>query len=139
MCLLRVAEPFPFRSAEMTTQLVGLLGYILAKVQLLQVLRRLCRRYGSTAEDRESSFFPQLPAKLGAKGVVVSDYIKACIDLAHEYVKLGRTERAGGLYNHAVGLVKQPTAGDQLRILFFLRYTESLALTGNVRQRYVVP
>lgn len=84
------------------------------------------------------TFFGQLPNTLEAEEIYFLDYIKACIDLAHEYVKLGRTEKAGGLYNHAVGLVNQPTAGDQLRILFFLRYTESLALTGNVRQRYFI-
>lgn len=64
------------------------------------------------------------------------EYIKACIDLAHEYVKLGKADKAGALYNHALSLIRQPIASDEIRILFFLRYTESLALTGNVHQRY---
>ena len=65
----------------------------------------------------------------------ISDYIKASIDLAHEYVKLGKTAKAGVIYSNALSSVRRQSTSNEVRILFFLRFSESLAVTGNVVQR----
>ncbi|ETW77792.1 hypothetical protein HETIRDRAFT_245334, partial [Heterobasidion irregulare TC 32-1] len=97
----------------LNVQLVGLLGHVLIKIRLLQIMRRLSERYGGVSEDH---------------------YIKASIDLAHEYVKLGKTAKAGVIYSNALSSVRRQSTSDEVRILFFLRFSESLAVTGNVVQ-----
>ena len=65
----------------------------------------------------------------------LSDFVKISVDLAHEYVKLGKTEKGGNIYKHTLSVVKNLALSREARVLFFLRYSESLAITGNVLKR----
>ena len=57
------------------------------------------------------------------------------IDLAHEYVKLGKMAKASTIYGQTLAVVRnnEPTA--EIRTLFLLHYSESLALMNNVLRR----
>jgi hypothetical protein len=64
------------------------------------------------------------------------DYIMSSIDLAHEYAKLGKTGKANAIYHSTLSSIKNQTTLDEVRILFLLRHSESLAAVGNSLQRY---
>lgn len=65
------------------------------------------------------------------------EYVQVSVDLAHEYVLLGKTERAANIYGHALGTVNNANIADEVKILFYLRYSELLGATGNVSKRSV--
>ena len=50
------------------------------------------------------------------------------MDLAHEYVTLGKTRRAGLIFNRVLHAVKSNKVSDEISLSFFLRFAESLAL-----------
>ncbi|TFK48944.1 hypothetical protein OE88DRAFT_1737166 [Heliocybe sulcata] len=100
-----------FALLEMAAQLLGLLGQVPARVQILNAMRRLAERHASDNRD---------------------GYVKACVDLAHEYVKLGKIRKAGRIYGQALTVVRSQQASEEAAILFLLRYAESLALADNV-------
>ncbi|EPQ52368.1 hypothetical protein GLOTRDRAFT_80657 [Gloeophyllum trabeum ATCC 11539] len=100
-----------FGLLEMAAQLLNLLGYVLARVRMLNVMKRLADRHGG--HDRDG-------------------YVKACIDLAHEYVKLGKIEKAGKIYGQALTVVRSKQTSEEAAIFFLLRYAESLAVSDNI-------
>ncbi|KAH9945510.1 peptidase family C50-domain-containing protein [Amylocystis lapponica] len=108
-----VFDDFPrlFSLLQMSQQLVGLLGYVLAKVHLLTMTRRLAEQH---------------------MGPSSNEYITASMDLAYEYIKLGRMEKAGTVYAHSFAALSSGETAPEVRILFLLRYAESLAAAGNV-------
>jgi separase len=59
------------------------------------------------------------------------------IELAQEYVNLGKLEKAGNIYNNTVNLAKKVSLSEEIRVLLLLRYSESQAASGNVLKRYV--
>lgn len=63
-------------------------------------------------------------------------YIWVCIDLAHEYVKLGRLEKASSLYNSTLPMVENASLSipEETRVYFYLRFSESLAMAGSILQ-----
>ena len=63
------------------------------------------------------------------------DYILASVDLAHEYVKLGKTGKASTIYGQALTAVRSAEPSDEVRMIFLLRYSESLAIVNNVLRR----
>lgn len=65
------------------------------------------------------------------------DFVRASVDAAIEYVKLGKTQRALAIYAHALTAVTTPTTiSDEVRVSLFLHYAETLALNGNTEKRY---
>lgn len=59
----------------------------------------------------------------------------ASIDLAHEYVKLGKTGKASNLFGQALTAVRNGQVSDEIRTAFLLRYSESLATVCNIHHR----
>lgn len=64
-----------------------------------------------------------------------SGYILALIDLAHEYVKLGKTRRAASIFKQALDVVRSGEASDEVCVHFNLRFAEALATAEEVEQR----
>jgi len=64
--------------------------------------------------------------------------VKASVELAHEYIKLGKTERAATVFGRALAFGRNPAhkLSDEIRIMFLLRYAESLAIVSNTEKRY---
>ena len=61
------------------------------------------------------------------------------IDLAHEYVKLGKTAKANTIYGQTLSVVRNNEPAAEVRTLFLLHYSESLALMNNVLRRWDEP
>lgn len=61
-------------------------------------------------------------------------YIWVCVDLAHEYVKLGRLEKANSVYNNTLPMVQNASISisEEARVFFYLRFAESLAIAGSI-------
>ena len=93
------------------------MALILPKVHVLDVTRKICER---------------------CLGVTSDGYISASIDLAHEYVKLGKLRRASAVFNHALNAVRSGQVSDDVCSLFLLRYAEALAVLEDIPQRYEV-
>ncbi|KAI0324727.1 hypothetical protein GY45DRAFT_1357090 [Cubamyces sp. BRFM 1775] len=96
---------------RMVSHLVGLVGHVLARVQLLNAARRLTERH---------------------TGVASEVYVSLTIDSAHEYVKLGRAEKAVSVLGHVLPAIRSGALSQELVILFLLRYAEAQALMGEV-------
>ena len=64
-------------------------------------------------------------------------YLVASIELAHEYVKLGKTGKSSTVFGQALIAVRNGQPSDEIRATFLLRYSESLAVVNNVHRRYV--
>ncbi|KAF8075942.1 cysteine peptidase C50 [Lyophyllum atratum] len=89
---------------QLTATVSGVLGLILPKVHLLDVSRKLCDQ--------------QL-------GIHSDGYIMNSVDLAYEYIKLGKTRRAAMVFNQALNAVRSGNASDDACASFFLRFAES--------------
>jgi separase len=63
-------------------------------------------------------------------------YVWVCVDLAHEYVKLGRLEKASSVYNSTLPMVQNASIpiSEEARVFFYLRFAESLAMAGSILQ-----
>ncbi|KAI0075567.1 hypothetical protein K474DRAFT_1599575 [Panus rudis PR-1116 ss-1] len=96
---------------RIAADLFALLGHSITRVHVLVVIRRLCERNMTEELD---------------------EYVQAAINLAHEYVKLGKMQRAGNLYAHLLNAVRNPGVTNETRILYYLRYAELLGATGNI-------
>lgn len=64
-------------------------------------------------------------------------YSVICVDLAHEYVKLGKSKRASALFNKCTNVLKAGEVPDEVRLLYLLGHAEVLALGDNVPARCV--
>ncbi|KAG9309980.1 peptidase family C50-domain-containing protein [Chiua virens] len=96
---------------QMNVHLLGLLGLIVLKVKLLEILKRVCEH--------------QAPVPAEA-------YSMICVDLAHEYIKLGKFKRANALFNKCANLLKAGEVPDEVRLQYFLGHAEVLALGDNI-------
>ena len=54
------------------------------------------------------------------------------VDTAHEYVKLGRAEKAVSILAHVLPAVRSGSLPPDVVILFLLRYSGALAAAGEV-------
>ncbi|KAF8139773.1 peptidase family C50-domain-containing protein [Boletus edulis] len=95
---------------QMNVHLLGLLGLIVLKVRLLEALKRVCECQG-------------LPAQA---------YSVICVDLAREFVKLGKSKRASALFNKCANALKAGEVPDEVRLQYLLGRAEVLALGDNV-------
>ena len=59
------------------------------------------------------------------------------IELAHEYVNLGKLAKAGNIYHNTMNIAKKVPLSEETRVLLLLRYSESQAAAGNVLKRLV--
>ncbi|OJT06676.1 Separin, partial [Trametes pubescens] len=96
---------------RMVSHLVGLLGHVLARVQLLNAARRLTERH---------------------TGVASEVYVSLTIDTAHQYVKLGRAEKAVSVLAHVLPAIRSGTLSQEGVIVFLLRYAEAQVAMGEV-------
>ncbi|KAI0747689.1 peptidase family C50-domain-containing protein [Daedaleopsis nitida] len=96
---------------HMVSHLIGLVGHVLVRVQLLNAARRLTERH---------------------LGVTSEVYVSLTIDTAHEYVKLGRAEKAVSVLAHVLPGIRSGSLSQEVAITFLLRYSEALAATGEV-------
>lgn len=58
-----------------------------------------------------------------------------CIDLASEYVKLGKTKRANSIFARSLAVLKSSDVSDEIHISYLLKYGEILALGNNIPAR----
>ncbi|KAL7283883.1 hypothetical protein ACG7TL_001154 [Trametes sanguinea] len=96
---------------RMVSHLLGLVGHVLARVQLLNAARRLTERHA---------------------GISSEVYVSLTIDSAHEYVKLGRAEKAVAVLGHVLPAIRGGCLPQEVVILFLLRYAEAQAAMGEV-------
>ncbi|KAI0089987.1 peptidase family C50-domain-containing protein [Irpex rosettiformis] len=94
-----------------TAHLLGLLGSVVKKVQVLVIGRRMSEQHAQSRPD---------------------DYVRFSTELAHEYVNLGKTNKAANIYSHTWNAINTLQVSDETRVLFLLRYSESLIAMGNV-------
>lgn len=64
------------------------------------------------------------------------DFVKISVDLAHEYVKLGKTQKGVNVYRHTLSSVKDVEICAETRVFYLLRFAESQALMGSILKRY---
>ena len=79
---------------------LGLLGLIILKVQLLEILKQVCEYQAPIpVQDTHSSCrrIPQ-PHHYTAYSVI-------CIDLAHEYIKLGKSKHTSALFSKCANIL----------------------------------
>jgi len=64
--------------------------------------------------------------------------MRGSVELAHEYVKLGKTESAEGVLGHVSQFAEDPRnlISDEVHVLFLLRYAELSAIVGDAEQGY---
>ncbi|KAH9930403.1 peptidase family C50-domain-containing protein [Epithele typhae] len=96
---------------RMVSHLIGLVGHVLVRIQLLNAARRLAERH------------------LGMGSEV---YVSLTIDTAHEYVKLGRAEKAVSILAHVLPAARAGSLPQDLVVVLLLRYSESLAAADEV-------
>ena len=112
----------------MVSELLGLSGHTITRVHVLGVIRRLCERNLTTQPDGKIVH----PDTLITLTVGVVEYVQASIDLAAEYVKLGKTKRAANVYAHVYNTAKNSFIRDETKVLYYLRYAELFGTVGNV-------
>ena len=64
-------------------------------------------------------------------------YITTSLDLAHEYMRIGKTRRATSIFSQALEVIRGGHISEEISALFLLRYAESLALIENIPKRCV--
>ncbi|KAF5330235.1 hypothetical protein D9611_010620 [Ephemerocybe angulata] len=95
----------------LTTRILGLLSLVLPRFQLLAFLRKLTQRQlGSASEES----------------------IIASLELAYEYAKLGKLKRATSVFTNALDIVRSGQTAPEVAAFFLLRFSETLALMGDV-------
>ena len=72
----------------------------------------------------------------GADNVEMHDEgsVQLSIQLAHEYVKLGKLRDAGVVYKRSLSSLHIQTASNETRVVLLLRHAESLIKIGDVNQ-----
>ena len=113
------------------SHLVGLVGQILIRVQLLNAARKLSERHVGVTSEGTSC--PSFCHKIRSDHAYDSKvYVSLTIDTAHEYVKLGRAEKAASILAHVLPGVRSGSLPPDVVIIFLLRYSEALAASGEV-------
>lgn len=60
------------------------------------------------------------------------DYVVTSVELAQEYVNLGKLGKAGTIYHNVTNLATKIPLSDETRLLLSLRYAECQAAAGNI-------
>ncbi|KAF8878488.1 peptidase family C50-domain-containing protein [Gymnopilus junonius] len=96
---------------QLSARILGFLSLILPKARLLDMTRKLAQRHVGATSD---------------------GYILASLDLAHQYVALGKLKRATSIFNPALEMVRSGQASGDIAVQFLLRFSESLAVIEDV-------
>ncbi|KAJ7741576.1 cysteine peptidase C50 [Mycena maculata] len=96
-----------FDLLQLTSRILGLLTHVLLKVHLLDITRRLCELSSRTVTD---------------------GYINASVELALEYMKLGKFKPATVLFTHTLNALERDEVTDDARVMFYLRHAEFMVL-----------
>ncbi|KNZ74935.1 Separin [Termitomyces sp. J132] len=96
-----------------TARMNGILGEILSKINLLNVLKRFC------------------DSQLGKQS---DGHITSSVDLACEYAKLGKTRRATMIFSVTLDTIRSGRVSVEASVYFYLRYAESLAMTEELQK-----
>lgn len=118
----------PIIFVELTARIAGILDLTISKVHMLDIMRKLCdKQMGILSDGNISRCSVSLSITLNPS----LGYIVASVDLACEYVKLGKVGRAAVIFNQLLAPVKSGKVSDEACVSFFLRFAESLALGEN--------
>lgn len=122
---------------ELTARILGLLSLILPKARLLDMTRKLAQRHIGPKSDGKwpSRCFHKDKV---AKWTSFLEYIISSLDLAHEYVILGKTKRAASIFYPALEIVRSGQVSDDIAVRFLLRFSESLCAIEDVPERSVI-
>ena len=60
------------------------------------------------------------------------------VELAQEYVNLGKLTKAGNIYLAATNLAKKVLLSEETRVMLSLRFAEAQAASGNVLKRFAI-
>ena len=74
-------------------------------------------------------------------GLVVThhqDFVQLSIQLAHEYVKLGKLREAGVVYKRSLSPIQIQSVSSDTRVVLLLRHAESLTRIGDIGQRLFI-
>jgi separase len=66
------------------------------------------------------------------------DFVQLSVQLAHEYVKLGKLREARGVYKRSLNPTQIQTVSSDIRVVLLLRHAESLTKIGDVDQRLFI-
>ncbi|KAJ6475784.1 cysteine peptidase C50 [Mycena vitilis] len=100
-----------FDLLQLVTRILGLLAHVLLKVQLLSITKRLCEQSPEPITD---------------------GYISVCVELALEYMKLGKTKRAADLFACTLSAVRSGKVSDDVGVMYYLRHAECFALAEDI-------
>ena len=65
----------------------------------------------------------------------MSDYLVASMELAHQFVKLGKVRRAVSIYSQALSKTRNTNVSAELGVHLLLRHAEALAMLDNISKR----
>ncbi|KAF7363579.1 Cysteine peptidase C50 [Mycena sanguinolenta] len=119
-----------FGLLQLVTRILGLLAHSLLKVQLLDITKRICEQHPESITDGRCF----ASVSLVCSHFLREDYINVCIELGVEYMKLGKTGRANGLFKHALNAVKRAKVSDDVCVMLYLRHAEFLALSEDISE-----
>ncbi|KAG8988816.1 hypothetical protein FRB93_003969 [Tulasnella sp. JGI-2019a] len=105
-----------YRKLSSMSHLLGLLGHVVPRIELLDLV-----------------------CTLGARGLLPSGpdvFMQASVELAHEYVKLGRTGPAQGVLAYVSEFAEesQNSISDEVQVSFLLRFAELSAIVGDAEK-----
>ena len=63
------------------------------------------------------------------------EFVGLSIQMAHEYVKLGKLRDAGVVYKRSLNPTQIQTVSNDTRVILLLRHAQSLTKIGDVGQR----
>jgi separase len=66
------------------------------------------------------------------------DFVQLSVQLAHEYVKLGKLREAGSVYKRSLSPIQIQTVSSDTRVVLLLRHAESLTRIGDIGQRLFI-
>ena len=66
------------------------------------------------------------------------DFIQLSVQLANEYVKLGKLREAVGVYKRSLSPTQIQTVSGDTRVVLLLRHAESLTRIGDIGQRLFI-
>ncbi|KAF8986511.1 peptidase family C50-domain-containing protein [Cyathus striatus] len=91
--------------------ILGLLSLVLQRARVLSVTRKLCERHA---------------------GITSDGYVMASIDLAHDYVQLGKTKAARIIFNQTLAAIQSGQCSDEVCTTFFLRFSEAMVAAEDI-------
>ena len=126
------------RIADMLSQVLGALGLILLKLEVLHARRALNEAHAQT-RCNDGDDIPLDVLHIGSFRKFFVGFVRISIDLAQEYAILGRMDRAGGMYAEALAAVEDSdhSISTETRLRLYLRLAEATVTSGNTEESLV--